>query len=107
AVVLPMERPQGALPWVIETCPASTLKHADLYPSYKGRGDDARAARVAILHGLVRRKLLAPLPPALRRLSIENAGGDALDSIIAAAATAPAYLAGRFAEGASPAGRME
>jgi len=107
AVVLPMERPQGALPWVIETCPASTLKHADLYPPYKGRGDDARAARVAILHGLVRRKLLAPLPPALRRLSIENAGGDALDSIIAAAATARAYLAGTFALGCSAMERLE
>jgi hypothetical protein len=107
AVVLPMERPEGALPWVIETCPASTLKHAGLYPSYKGRSAAARAARAAIVRGLVRRNLVAPLEPAVRRLALDNAGGDALDSIIAAAATARAHLADRFAEGASPAESME
>ena len=107
AVVLPMQRPDGTLPWVIETCPASTLKHGDLYLSYKGRSAAARAARAAILGALVRRKLLAPLEPPVRRLALDNAGGDALDSIIAAVATAHAHLAGRFAEGPSAAERME
>lgn len=96
AVVLPMERPRPDRPWVIETCPASTLKHAGLYPSYKGRNDAARAARRHIVNGLVRRGLLAPLSRSFRRLAIENHGGDALDSMVAAAATGRACLAGVF-----------
>ncbi len=96
AVVLPMERPRPDRPWVIETCPASTLKRAGLYPSYKGRGDAARAARRQIVNGLVRHGLLAPLSRSLRRLAIENQGGDALDSMVAAAATGRAYRAGAF-----------
>ncbi len=96
AVVLPMEGPRPDRPWVIETCPASTLKHAGLYPSYKGRGDAARAARRKIVNGLVRRGLLAPLSRSLRHLAIENQGGDALDSMVAAAATGRAYRVGAF-----------
>jgi len=98
AVVLPMQRPRPDRPWVIETCPASTLKHAGLYPSYKGRGDAARAARRQIVNGLIRRGLLAPFSRSLRRLAIENRGGDALDSIVAAAATGRALLAGAFTD---------
>lgn len=96
AVVLPMERPRADRPWMLETCPASTLKHASLYPSYKGRSDAARAARRHIANGLVRRGLLAPLSRSLRRLAIENQDGDALDSMVAAAATGRACLAGVF-----------
>lgn len=98
AVVRPMETANGELPWVVETCPASTLKHADLYPSYKGASTAAREARRRIVRGLVRYGLLSPLPPFLQRLAIENTGGDALDSMIAAAATGRAYLAGAFAQ---------
>jgi len=94
AVVLPMEAPRPDRPWVIETCPASTLKHADLYPSYKGRTEVARAARRHIVAGLVKRGLLAPLSRALQRLAIENRGGDALDSMVAAAATGRARRVG-------------
>lgn len=96
AIVLPMERPRPDRPWVIETCPASTLKHAGLYPSYKGSSDAARAAREQVVTGLVRRGLLAPLARPLRRLAIENRGGDALDSIVAAAATGRAHRTGAF-----------
>jgi uncharacterized protein DUF429 len=96
AVVLPMEGPRPDRPWVIETCPASTLKHAGLYPSYKGRGEAARDARRQIVNGLIRRGLLAPLSRSLRRLAIENQAGDALDSMVAAAATGRAYRAGAF-----------
>jgi hypothetical protein len=96
AVVLPMQRPRPDRPWVIETCPASTLKHAGLYPSYKGRGEAARDARRQIVNGLIRRRLLAPISRSLRRLAIENQGGDALDSMVAAAATGRAYRTGVF-----------
>jgi hypothetical protein len=98
AVVLPMEKPRPDRPWVVETCPASTLKHASLYPSYKGRSDAARAARRHIVDGLVRRGLLAPLSTTLRRLAIGNHGGDALDSMIAAAATGRAHRGGAFTD---------
>ncbi|MGH6929721.1 MAG: hypothetical protein ACREEV_15495 [Dongiaceae bacterium] len=94
--VLPMEAAKGDRPWVVETCPASTLKHADLYPPYKGTSAAARDARKRILRGLVRRGLLSPLSPSLQRLAVDNTGGDALDSMIAAAATGRAYLAGAF-----------
>lgn len=96
AVVLPMQVADGDRPWVIETCPASTLKHADLYPSYKGASAAAREARRRIVRGLVQYGLLSPLSPSLQRLAIENTGGDALDSMIAAAAAGRAYLAGAF-----------
>jgi hypothetical protein len=96
AVVLPMERPRPDRPWVVETCPASTLKHAGLYPSYKGRGDAPRAARRQIVNGLVRRGLLAPLSRSLQHLAINNQGGDALDSMVAAAATGRAHRTGTF-----------
>ncbi len=96
AVVLPMDAPRTGLPWLIETCPASTLKHAGLYPSYKGKSSAARAARRGIVDGLVRRGWLAPLSPGLRRLALDNTGGDALDSMIAAMAIGRAYAAGEF-----------
>lgn len=96
--VLPMEAPDGDRPWVIETCPASTLKHANLYPSYKGADAATREARRRILRGLVRTGLMSPPAASLRRLAIEDTGGDALDSMIAAAATGRAYLAGAFGQ---------
>jgi hypothetical protein len=98
AVMLPMETARRDRPWVIETCPASTLKHAGLYPSYKGRTEVARAARRHIVNGLVQRGLLVPLSRTLRRLAIENHGGDALDSMVAAMATGRAYRAGAFTD---------
>lgn len=99
ATVLPMEHPSIDRPWVIETCPASTLKKAGLYISYKGSAPAARAARRRIIDGLVRGRLMATLPRALRQIAIDNAGGDALDGMIAALATARAYEAGELMEG--------
>src|SRR5262245_41466354 len=98
AIVLPMESLRADRPWVVETCPASTLKHLGLYCSYKGRADALRIARRQIVDSLIRSGLLAPLSTALRRLATENYGGDALDSMIAAAATGRAYGAGAFGE---------
>lgn len=101
AVVLPMQRPRLGKPWMIETCPASTLKKLGLYLSYKGVGPAPRAARRRIIQGLVEQRLLAPLYPAQRRAALDNTGGDALDSMIAAAATAMSYKSGAFAIHAS------
>lgn len=96
AIVLPMEAPQSGRPWIIETCPASTLKHAGLYLSYKGPGATPRDARRRIIDGLVGQGALAPLSPSLRRPALDNTGGDALDSMIAAVATGRAHAAGTF-----------
>jgi hypothetical protein len=98
ATVLPMERRSRSQPWIVETCPASTLKSVDLYPSYKGAGPEKRKARQAIVNGLIKRNEMPVLPPTLRRLIIDNKGGDALDSIIAACATARCLMAGMFEE---------
>ena len=88
AVVLPMQSPRTDRAWIIETCPASVLIGLKHRPSYKGKG--RRSKREALLAELVRRNVFLPLPEEVHRLVIENAGGDALDSILAAAATATA-----------------
>lgn len=96
----PMQPPEPGKPILVEACPASLLKREDLYPSYKGGGDSPREARKTIVAGLAGRRLLAPLPHLVRREVIDDPGGDALDSVIAAicafrAANDPTALAPR------------
>lgn len=98
ACVLPMQAPRPGRPWIIETCPASTLKRLGLYMSYKGADAAHRAARGRIIDGLSDKKLMARLGTSLARVALDNTGGDALDSMIAAAATALAYRIGEFDE---------
>jgi hypothetical protein len=92
ARALPLQLPADGLPWLLEVCPASALKRAGRYRPYKGTTVAHCAARADILawladaHGLV-------LDAATRERVLANAGGDALDSLIAAAVTA-AVLAG-------------
>lgn len=88
AVVLPMQAPQPDRAWIVETCPASVLIALEHRPPYKGRVRGSE--REALLAELVRRNVFLPLPQEIHRMVIENAGGDALDSILAAAATATA-----------------
>jgi hypothetical protein len=99
ARVLPME---AALPdrlWLTEVCPASFLKRIRLYEPYKGRGAHHRAMRAGMLARLVADKLLAPLAPSLERRLLDDPGGDALDSVIAAVATWRNWRDGVFTEG--------
>ena len=88
ALVLPMQMPAAGLPWLIETCPASALRHFGWRGSYKGAalGDQRRQ----ILRRLTEAGLLRPLPRTLQKLVIDDPGSDALDSIIAALATSQA-----------------
>ena len=86
ARVLPMQEPAEDMPWLLEICPASTLKRAMLYAPYKGREDSHRSARNRALAALERR-VIAIQDPAVRSTILNDAGGDALDSVIAAAAT--------------------
>lgn len=88
AVVLPMQRAQADRPWIVETCPASVLISLKHRPPYKGR--KLRDNRAALVDELVRRNVFLPLSSEIRHRVIENSGGDALDSILAAAATAAA-----------------
>lgn len=93
ASVLPMHRARDDRAWVIEICPASTLKAQDLYRPYKGMTRQHRLARRQILDGLTDRALLRPLTPDIRETALANAPGDALDSIVAAIATARSLAA--------------
>ncbi|HEY8015268.1 MAG TPA: DUF429 domain-containing protein, partial [Dongiaceae bacterium] len=88
ALVLPMQIPAAGLPWLIETCPASALRHFGWRGSYKGAalGDQRRR----ILRSLMEAGLLRPLPRSMQKLVANDPGGDALDSIIAAMATSQA-----------------
>jgi ribosomal protein S12 methylthiotransferase accessory factor YcaO len=85
-----MQEPQPDSPWLLEICPASTLKKRDLYQSsYKGKGQQKREARVRILEALERREGLV-VPQETRAQLIEDDGGDALDSVVAALAVSEA-----------------
>lgn len=86
AAIAPFDRPVAGRPLIVETCPASSLKQLGLYKihgGYKGAGTDCRRQREQIVDGLVERGLVM-LSPALRSDIVENRGGDALDSVIAA-----------------------
>lgn len=85
ATVLPMQRPKRGKAWILEICPASTLQRWRLRRPYKGRSDDRRKSRVHILRAIER---LTPLKltPAIKSRVLDDMGGDALDSIIAAVA---------------------
>jgi len=81
ARVRPMQSPHDDQPWLIEICPASTLKRLDLYLPYKGKSDQQRASRTTILAALPIR-----LSHAVRSAVLDDPEGDALDSLLAALA---------------------
>ncbi|CAN5721034.1 DUF429 domain-containing protein [soil metagenome] len=82
--VLPMQEPEVGLPIVIEICPASTLKSMGIMESYKK--SRFGSARASILDAVTRKNSIS-IPDDMKRQIIEDKEGDALDSIIAAAAT--------------------
>jgi hypothetical protein len=88
AAALPMQAAMADRAWLIETCPASVLKHLGWRGSYKG--GTLKRQRQEILQFLTDRSSLRPLSIPLQRRVVDDPGGDALDSIIAALATAAA-----------------
>lgn len=68
----------------MEICPASFLKAEEMMVSYKGRSQDKYDARLMILQFMEDEKKLQIGDPHLRKLILDNNGGDALDSVIAA-----------------------
>jgi hypothetical protein len=83
ARILPMQKRAAGKPVVLEICPASTLKAAGLYGTYKGKSEAHRLARQSILDRLPGSCPFRIRNEQVREKAIENAGGDALDSIIA------------------------
>jgi hypothetical protein len=88
--VLPMQRTQEGKPWLLEVCPASRLRRLKVNRPYKRTGEAGRAARSAILAQLLGTGVLVMASDALCRAVIDDPEGDALDSVIAAWATADA-----------------
>ncbi len=99
---LPMQKPLPDRAWVLEICPASTLRRENLSLPYKGRGETKRTARVKILDGIQKTEVLNIKKSALRSKILEDRGGDALDSIIAAFATSRALKNGFAFDKSSP-----
>jgi len=91
ACILPMEQPVDGKAWVIEICPASTLKKEHFGSPYKGRTHNRRAARRRILKFLEEHFHLMVSADAMRSAIIDDVGGDALDSVLAALAVFKAY----------------
>jgi hypothetical protein len=88
ARVLPMQRPSAGKAWVMEVCPASVLKSLGLYNfQYKGKERKHREGRERILGRVKNTTPLRIEQSGLEKRVLENHGGDALDSVIAAAAT--------------------
>jgi hypothetical protein len=85
----PMQETRDGAPVLVEACPASTLKRLGAYAPYKRRGEEGRAARGAILDRLRAEEGLRAGEGAGARM-VEDAGGDALDAVIAALAAARA-----------------
>lgn len=88
AKILPMEGRENSKSWVLEICPASTLKDLNLYfTGYKGKGNTSKELREKILIRLKKEKHVIEIDPKVWEFSLENEDGDALDSVIAAIAT--------------------
>jgi len=80
--VLPMQPMVPGRAWLLEICPASTLKRYGLYQPYKGRGMAQGAARQRLVACLEQQGVR--LEAAQRSVILDDHDGDALDSLIAA-----------------------
>jgi hypothetical protein len=82
ACVLPLQPALPGRAWVMEICPASTLKQEGLNGSYKGRRREHYEARTRILEAVEERVPLS-VPALLRSVILDDREGDALDSVVA------------------------
>ena len=89
ACVLPMQRAVPDKPWILEICPASTLKDKEInlyLPGYKQGTVESHRTRAQILNGIEDTGLIRIPSEEIRAKILNNRGGDALDSVIAALA---------------------
>ena len=106
--VLPMQRAHEGRAWLLEICPASTLKQSNRYAPYKGRTADHRAMRERVLAWLHETCSVSVYDSKLRSTIVDESSGDALDSVIAALAVFRALRdPARFAADGSNAYRIE
>jgi hypothetical protein len=93
AIVRPYQPlPRVPRPILIEACPASSLKAIRFYPAYKGRNGAHRQQRRAVIRKLIEIGVLEAPSRRLQTILLDNVGGDALDALIAAVATAHAAI---------------
>lgn len=85
ACVLPVQEARPGAPWLVEVCPAATLRAEGLYLPYKGRGREREKARGFIL-GALEEKGLVAVPKEIKETALRDSEGDAVDSILAALA---------------------
>lgn len=104
--VLPMQQAEPGKPWILEVCPASTLKAKNLYVPYKGRESELAHARFRILHEIERRGAVYPIAPSIAEAVVTDPEGDALDSVIAALTTFEVLKDGRLFDRAFTASSM-
>lgn len=88
ACVLPMQTPVPGRPWVLEICPASTLKREMFYFSYKDKrkGGSLRETRLAILECIEELGFVRVAARGIKERVMDDRWGDAVDSVIAAMA---------------------
>jgi len=87
ARILPMQKPSRGKPVILEVCPASSLKRKNLYLQYKGKSELHKRTRQLLLQQMERTNSLKKVKSSIRKRIVEDQGGDALDSVIAALAT--------------------
>jgi hypothetical protein len=83
ACVLPLQVPRPDIPWIVEICPAASLKALHMYCSYKGRTTERTNARARLLDQL-RDRFPLDLPAEIAAACLNDSEGDAIDSLIAA-----------------------
>jgi hypothetical protein len=88
ACILPFQEAVAGKPWILEICPASTLKHLmeKEVPSYKASKELHRENRRQILADVMKAGVSFGKNAEIKDKIIANMGGDALDSVIAALA---------------------
>lgn len=83
ACVLPMQRPESGKAWLLEVCPASSLKRMGLYgKKYKEKSPRPRHDILSAYET----STSPSIPATIRSRMLSDSGGDALDSLVAATA---------------------
>ncbi len=106
ARVLPMQAARPGVPWLLEACPACTLKRLGLYRPphrpYKGGSELHAAARSLVVERLEAEGRVQWVSSAARAAALGQSGGDALDSALALLAVAGAMRRPEALTGARP-----
>ncbi len=86
AAILPMMDARPEALWLLEICPASTLKKEKLYLSYKGKSELQRDNRATITRE-IKARFGVETSEAMDERMVADTEGDALDAVLAALGT--------------------